>query len=130
MFEGSSQIALQAADELAGQLTPELLSIESPPMADWLEAFVPLRIHVLVRFGRWDDLIAEPLPDDVDLYCTTAATIHYGRGVAHAAKGQLPQAHAEREAFAAAYAADPGVPLPVQQHQPRHPGGRRGHARR
>jgi tetratricopeptide (TPR) repeat protein len=33
----------------------------------------------------------------------TAATIHYGRGVAHAAKGQLPQAHAEREAFAAAY---------------------------
>ena len=33
-------------------------------MADWLEAFVPLRIHVLVRFGRWDDLIAEPLPDD------------------------------------------------------------------
>ena len=58
-------------------------------MADWLEAFVPLRIHVLVRFGRWDELIAEPLPDDVDLYCSTAATIHYGRGVAHAAKGQL-----------------------------------------
>jgi tetratricopeptide (TPR) repeat protein len=37
------------------------------------------------------------------LYCTTAATIHYGRGVAHAAKGQLPQAHAEREAFIEAY---------------------------
>ena len=103
MFEGNFAIALQAADELAGQLTPELLAIESPPMADWLEAFVPLRIHVLVRFGRWDDLIAEPVPDDADLYCTTAATIHYGRGVAHASKGQLPQAHAEREAFAAAY---------------------------
>src|SRR6478752_1865792 len=103
MFEGNSRTALDAAAELAGQLTPELLAIESPPMADWLEAFVPLRIHVLVRFGRWDDLISEPLPDDPDLYCTTAATIHYGRGVAHAAKGQLPQAHAEREAFAAAY---------------------------
>ena len=101
MFEGKSKVALQAADELAGQLTPELLSIESPPMADWLEAFVPLRIHVLVRFGRWDELIAEPLPADPELYCTTAATIHYGRGVAHASKGQLPQAHAEREAFAA-----------------------------
>ena len=107
MFEGQSQVALQAADELAAQLTPELLAIESPPMADWLEAFVPLRIHVLVRFGRWDELIAEPLPDDVDLYCTTAATIHYGRGVAHAAKGQLAQARAEREAFAAAYARIP-----------------------
>ncbi|MET0704850.1 MAG: hypothetical protein ABWY93_34805 [Mycobacterium sp.] len=104
MFSGQSQVALQAAAELAGQLTPELLSIESPPMADWLEAFVPLRVHVLIRFGRWDELIAEPLPDDQDLYCATTAIIHYGRGVAHAAKGQLPQAYAERDAFAAAYA--------------------------
>jgi tetratricopeptide (TPR) repeat protein len=107
MFEGQSQVALRAADDLAGQLTPALLAIESPPMADWLEAFVPLRIHVLVRFGRWDELIDEPLPDDVELYCTTAATIHYGRGVARAAKGQLAQAHAEREAFASAYARIP-----------------------
>lgn len=107
MFEGSSAVALAAADELAGQLTPELLAIESPPMADWLEAFVPLRVHVLVRFGRWDELIAEPLPDDQALYCTTAATVHYGRGVAHAAKGNLDQARAERDAFAAAYARIP-----------------------
>jgi tetratricopeptide (TPR) repeat protein len=103
MFEGQSQVAFQAADELAGQLTAELLAIESPPMADWLEAFVPLRIHVLVRFGRWDELIAQPLPDDQDLYCTTVATIHYGRGVALAATGQLTQAHAERAAFTQAY---------------------------
>jgi len=108
MFQGQSRVALGAADELAGQLTSELLSVSSPPMADWLEAFVPLRIHVLVRFGRWDHLIAEPLPADVDLYCTTAATIHYGRGVAYAATGQLAQARAEREAFTRAYARIPG----------------------
>ena len=68
MFEGSSQVALRAAEELAGQLTGELLAIESPPMADWLEAFVPLRVHVLVRFGRWDELI-----DDCLLYTSDAA---------------------------------------------------------
>jgi tetratricopeptide (TPR) repeat protein len=107
MFQGNSRAALEAADELAEQLTPDLLAIESPPMADWLEAFVPLRTHVLVRFGRWDELIAQPLPEDVELYCTTAATLHYGRGVAHAAKGQLTQAHAERDAFAEAYARIP-----------------------
>jgi tetratricopeptide (TPR) repeat protein len=107
MFSGQSQVALQAADDLARQLTPELLSIESPPMADWLEAFVPLRVHVLVRFGRWDDLIAEPLPADQSLYCSTAATVHYGRGVAHAAKGQLSQAHTERDAFTEASARVP-----------------------
>lgn len=103
MFEGNSAIALQAADELSEQLTPELLAIESPPMADWLEAFVPLRVHVLVRFGRWAELIATPLPEDTELYSTTAATIHYGRGVAHAASGHLDQARAERDLFAAAY---------------------------
>jgi tetratricopeptide (TPR) repeat protein len=103
MFEGQFALALQAAEELAAQLTPDLLAIETPPMADWLEAFVPLRIHVLVRFGRWDELIAEPLPDDETLYCTTAATIRYGRGVAHAAIGDVTQARAERDAFAAAY---------------------------
>ncbi|WP_460353212.1 tetratricopeptide repeat protein [Mycobacterium sp. ZZG] len=103
MFEGNSRVALQAADELAGQLTPQLLAIDSPPMADWLEAFVPLRVHVLVRFGRWSELIATPLPDDPALYCTTTATIHYGRGVAHAASGHPDRAAAERELFAAAY---------------------------
>lgn len=103
MFQGNSRIALQAADELAGQLTPELLSIASPPMADWLEAFVPLRTHVLVRFGRWEELIAQPLPEDPDLYCTTAATMHYGRGIALAATGQQARAHAERAAFIQAY---------------------------
>ncbi|MFG1935181.1 tetratricopeptide repeat protein [Mycobacterium sp. NPDC048908] len=107
MFEGNSRAAFDAAEELAAQLTPELLAIESPPMADWLEAFVPLKVHVWVRFGRWDELIALPLPQDVQLYCSTTATIHYGRGVAHAAKGQLPQAHAERLAFAEAYARIP-----------------------
>ena len=107
MFSGQSRVALEAADELAAQLTPELLSITSPPMADWLEAFVPLRTHVLVRFGRWDDLIASTPPEDAALHCTTTATIHYGRGVAFAAKGQLAQARIEREAFEAAYATIP-----------------------
>ncbi|MGE2727204.1 tetratricopeptide repeat protein [Mycolicibacterium pulveris] len=107
MLEGNSRAAFDAAEELAGQLTPELLRIESPPMADWLEAFVPLDIHALVRFGRWDELIAQPLPRDLDLYCSTAATIHYGRGVAHAVQGNLAEAHAERDAFATAYARIP-----------------------
>lgn len=107
MFEGRFQVAEDAAAELAGQLTPELLAIESPPMADWLEAFVPLRVHVLVRFGRWDELIALALPEDPDLYCTTTATVHYGRGVAYAAKGQLPQARAEQQALTARYARIP-----------------------
>ena len=31
-------------------------------MADWLEGFVPMKMHVLIRFGRWQDIIDTPLP--------------------------------------------------------------------
>ena len=99
MFLGRYQDALDAADELGGQLTPELLRIESPPMADWLEAFVPLRTHVLVRFGRWDELVAQPLPEDQELYCSTTAMVLYGRAVAQAALGDVTAAAATREEF-------------------------------
>ncbi len=102
MFLGRYRDATDAADELSAQLTPELLRIESPPMADWLEAFVPLRTHVLVRFGRWDDLVAQPLPEDRALYCTTTAMVLYGRGVAQAALGDVDAAEATREEFARA----------------------------
>lgn len=107
MFEGQFGTAYDAARELAGQLTPELLAIESPPMADWLEAFVGLDVHVLVRFGRWQELISLPIPQDPELYCTTTATVHYGRGIAYAATGQLSAAHAERTLLAEAYARIP-----------------------
>ena len=43
-------------------LPEELLQVEVPPMADWLEGFVPMKMHVLIRFGRWQEIIDEPLP--------------------------------------------------------------------
>ena len=52
LFLGQFEPALEAADEMAAALSEELLSIEVPPMADWAEGFVPMRLHVLVRFGR------------------------------------------------------------------------------
>jgi tetratricopeptide (TPR) repeat protein len=104
MFLGRYGDAMAAAEELSGQLTPELLRIESPPMADWLEAFVPLRTHVLVRFGRWRELVAQPLPEDRALYCTTTAMVLYGRGVAHAALGDVDAAEAARIEFVQAVA--------------------------
>jgi tetratricopeptide (TPR) repeat protein len=107
MFLGRYEDAVGATAELSAQLTPQLLRIESPPMADWLEAFVPLRTHVLVRFGRWADLAAAPLPEDPALYCTTTATVLYGRGVALAALGDVPGALETRAQLAKAVAAVP-----------------------
>jgi tetratricopeptide (TPR) repeat protein len=107
MFAGRREVALQAAAALEAALPPELLRVEVPPMADWLESFVGMRLHVLVRFGMWDELIAEHLPEDPTLYCVTTALTHYAQGVALAATGQVDAAERSQQQLAAAIARVP-----------------------
>jgi tetratricopeptide (TPR) repeat protein len=107
MFLGQAQTALDTADQLAAAIPEELLRVEVPPMADWLEGFVPMKMHALIRFGRWADIIAAPLPADPELYCVTTAMLHYAKGVAHAATGQIGEATAHQQQFAAAVARVP-----------------------
>ena len=84
MFLGQFEAALEAADEITAIISDDLLRVETMPMADWAEGFVPMRLHVLVRFGRWQEILAEPLPADPELYCMTTAILHYAKGIAHA----------------------------------------------
>ena len=76
-------------------------------MADWAEGFIPMRLHVLVRFGRWREIVAEPLPADPELYCMTTAILHYAKGIAHATLGDLAAADRQRELFDEAVARIP-----------------------
>ena len=71
-------------------------------MADFIEGYIPMKQHVLVRFGKWDEIVSEPLPKDEDLYCSTVAMMRYARSVAHSALGNVAEAESEREAFLAA----------------------------
>jgi len=107
MFLGQAQTALEATAELEAAIPEQLLRVTSPPMADWLEGFLGMRVHVLVRFGRWQDLLDLPLPADPVLYSATTAMLRYGRGVACSALGHLEEAERERELFATARAAVP-----------------------
>ena len=102
MFLGQSEAAMEAADEMVETIPEDLLRLESPPMADFLESFIPLKVHALIRFGKWQELIDTPLPDDQELYCVTTAMIHYAKGVALAATGRIAEAEAEKELFEAA----------------------------
>ncbi|MEU9608458.1 hypothetical protein [Streptomyces sp. NPDC048057] len=99
MFLGQCAVALEAAGQLEASVPQELLRVESPPMADWLESFLAMRVHVLIRFGRWADILELPLPKDRELYSTTTAMRHYARGVALSATGRVAEAEAERERF-------------------------------
>ncbi|MFI1206859.1 tetratricopeptide repeat protein [Streptomyces sp. NPDC020802] len=99
MFLGQSRTALETAAQLEASIPEELLRVESPPMADWLESFLAMRVHVLIRFGRWADILDLPLPSDPRLYCVTTAMLHYARGVAYAATGEIAEAEAEQGLF-------------------------------
>ncbi|KAG9240704.1 TPR domain protein [Calycina marina] len=102
MFSGQSRIALDTVDELEESIPEEVLRIKSPPMANYLEHFMSMRVHVLIRFGRWQDLKELKLPKDERLYCMTTAMIHYGKAIASAVNGLMKQAHNERTLFQAA----------------------------
>jgi tetratricopeptide (TPR) repeat protein len=107
MFLGQSQVALETAAQLEASIPEDLLRVPSPPMADWLESFLAMRVHALIRFGRWDDILDLPLPADPELYCVTTAMIHYARGVALSSTRRVPEAEAERRLFREAVARVP-----------------------
>ena len=45
----------------------------------------------MVRFGRWQEIIDAPLPDDPELYLVSTAMSHYAKGVAHASLKQFDE---------------------------------------
>ncbi|MEZ5924034.1 MAG: hypothetical protein R3D57_06580 [Hyphomicrobiaceae bacterium] len=103
MFLGRFALAMEAADEMVRSLPDELMRVQSPPMADWLEAFVPTDYHVLIRFGKWEEILAKPLPEDQHLYAFTTATAHYAKAVAAAASNKLDIADKQAILFEAAF---------------------------
>jgi tetratricopeptide (TPR) repeat protein len=90
-FRGREADARKAANSLAAHVAPH---VEKMPM---LEGFLTVPPMVLVRFNRWDDILAAPLPGGKrDL---TRAAWHYARARAHLAKGDIQKADLDRQQF-------------------------------
>ncbi|KAJ9488416.1 hypothetical protein VN97_g4891 [Penicillium thymicola] len=102
MMSGQFTDAMSAAEKLEQIIDPNLLSVKSPPMADFIESFLGSKAHVLVRFGHWEEIFDLKLPADRDTYCVTTATIHYARGLAFSALGRIAEAEAAQKEFEAA----------------------------
>ncbi|MGE0481400.1 MAG: hypothetical protein AB7Q17_13105 [Phycisphaerae bacterium] len=93
MMEGRSAAALAAARAMIANV-PEDYARENAALMD---PYMMIALDVLKRFGRWDDVLAEPAAPDY-LPITTAYR-HYARGVALAAKGDAAAAKDEQAAF-------------------------------
>lgn len=101
MWTGRREVAMQAARQLVAAIPPESLT----GMVDFLDIFTATPLHVMVRFGMWDEILREPQPAAELL--AHRAVWHYARGIALAVLGRVPEAQAEQQAFRAARAAVP-----------------------
>jgi tetratricopeptide (TPR) repeat protein len=87
-MEGRRAETIEALRQ-ARQYMPDAMLLAMPGF-DWGSGFV---YDGLVKFGMWDEMLAEPVPNEK----LTGATIHYlqARATALAAKGKLDEAAAE-----------------------------------
>lgn len=87
-MEGKSAESLAAATKSAGTMPKDVVC--GMPGMDffWSEPLL-----VMVRFGRWDDILAAPRPDAK--YAALTALWHHARGMALASKGHPTEARAE-----------------------------------
>jgi tetratricopeptide (TPR) repeat protein len=83
----------------ATRLAKKLVENVAPSVAEMpmLEGFIPQQFYVLLRFGKWKELLAigEP-PEKMRL---TAAIRHFARATAFAATKNLANARTARQAF-------------------------------
>ena len=68
-------------------------------MADWMEAYIGIKAHVFIRFGKWQEIIDEDLPGDQTLYAMTTALWRYAKSIAFAATGDVNSAETQRSLF-------------------------------
>jgi hypothetical protein len=60
MFLGYGD-AIGAADKLSGMAIDEVLAVrDRPKFTTSLEGYNSMRTHVMVRFGKWSEIIDEP----------------------------------------------------------------------
>jgi len=97
---GRGEEAIHASRELV-----KVVPVDVVKTVPALEYFFPAPYWSLVRFGKFDEMLAEPAPAEPLKYAT--AMWHYGRGLAFAAKDSIDQAKAELDSVAAALEATP-----------------------
>jgi tetratricopeptide (TPR) repeat protein len=120
MFEGQYNTAMEYARMMEAQNPAGdkdsgvqfMLAGCIPMGAVFLESYVTSPWHVMVRFGKWDDIIAEPLRTDKSVFPNVMVVQRYARGVAFASKGMVAEAEAELALFLEARQnVDAAVPL-------------------
>lgn len=101
MMEGRYEPAIQAARELERDVPDDVLA----DLAWLIEGIMPTTYHVLIRFGKWEEILQEPQRPEYRL--VSRAVHYYARAIALSALGRPSEARAEIVKFEAAVSAVP-----------------------
>jgi tetratricopeptide (TPR) repeat protein len=101
LMRGQSALALSAIHDAVESIPPEWLRQN----AALIDGFMAMPLEVMMRFGRWDEILTAPEFDET--LPIARALRHAARGIALAAKGDLGGAKSEAQAFTAARARVP-----------------------
>lgn len=97
---GRSAQAIETAKTLKSKINMDVAQ-----SVGMLQEMVPYYTLTLTTFGRWDEVLAEPLPPASMRFPTAMA--YYARGVAHAAKGDAASARVALDSIVAIDRATP-----------------------
>ena len=86
--DGQSRVAIDSARKLAEKIDDATL--QQVPL---LAGFRMVPYYALTRFGKWDEMLAQPEPPAFNV--PLQAAWHYARGIAHVGKNQLEPADRE-----------------------------------
>jgi tetratricopeptide (TPR) repeat protein len=87
-MQGQSALSIESARRVV-----ENVRVEQVKAFPTIEFFRTVPLLSLVRFAKWDDILAEPQPNEDFMFARSVW--HYARGVAFAAKAQPEDAKAE-----------------------------------
>ena len=90
---GNYKIALQASQELQDQIPQEYLSAPGA-LGNYIQYLHQSIIATWVRFGKWDDIIKQPLHDTLTF---TPVLQHFARGLAFLRSNKLVEAVKEAD---------------------------------
>jgi tetratricopeptide (TPR) repeat protein len=101
MMSGQYEAAMQAARDLEAEMPEDALKA----YAGLIEGIMPSTLHVMIRFGKWEEILQEPQYPEYRL--VSRAVWHYARSIAHSALGNTDDARKELVAFKKASAQIP-----------------------
>ncbi len=98
MLAAMEQKGMEIANDLNALVNEEFFN-EYPNLVASLESYSATDIHVMVRYGRWKELLEIEMPADKNLMLFRTASILYARSLSWAMTGNFVEAKKEADRF-------------------------------